>query len=276
VNERQRAVAKLRYAANRAIDGPYKDFAAQIEAIILERARTAPDGTKRLDAASVAAIRAELRKRLLKLSGALTLTIRDHISDAEDLAIEQFKATNPPEIPDTSRDNALTVTAIGLLVIGALERSLTQVDRVLTGAVASGVEAEIPAGRITLFFDSTFSPIRNAAGEIIRAGKAEAIASWPAASGMGSSGVRLIANHEINTANGSQAIILAQRAEGYGILWELSPGHAQFDECDFKSTDDSGLGPGIYSPFDVPEYPSHVGCQCILTTVQLDRAEAAA
>jgi hypothetical protein len=53
-----------------------------------------------------------------------------------------------------------------------------------------------------------------------------------------------------------------------GIGWALSAGHPEPDICDIYAAHDSGLGPGVYQPDDVPI--SHPNCLC--STYQVLRA----
>jgi len=51
-----------------------------------------------------------------------------------------------------------------------------------------------------------------------------------------------------------------------GVRWNLSAGHTKPDMCDVLSTEDMGLGPGVYYLGYAP-FPAHVNCLCFLTPV---------
>lgn len=155
------------------------------------------------------------------------------------------------------------------LIDGAIARAMRQVDRVLTRAVATGQDARDVAARIGRFLSPRFSPRRDVAGRVVRANLPGALADWPAASGMGSAGVRLIAEHEINAAASTRIITIAQRTPGYALRWLLSPAHSVSDQCTGYATADNGLGAGVYLPHDMPPLPAHIRCACSAHMVAL-------
>lgn len=80
-----------------------------------------------------------------------------------------------------------------------------------------------------------------------------------------------IARTEINTAHREAHILSVQNADGTlkdytdGVRWNLSLSHPAPDICDLYAGYDSGGGPGVYMPDDVPsDHPSGL---CFTTTV---------
>jgi hypothetical protein len=85
----------------------------------------------------------------------------------------------------------------------------------------------------------------------------------------------LLAQSEVNTAYKEATIQAALDPETgqmheflSGIRWSLSASHTQADICDILADDDTGLGPGVYLPMDVPS--SHPRCMCWLADVLTD------
>lgn len=87
----RRALAALRYDANRAIDGPFADVAEAVEGIVLSHARTGKDGRLVLDAMGAAMIRFELRRALVARRDGLVGAIAERIVAAEALAERQAR-----------------------------------------------------------------------------------------------------------------------------------------------------------------------------------------
>lgn len=55
-----------------------------------------------------------------------------------------------------------------------------------------------------------------------------------------------------------------------GIRWTLSNAGVSCDVCKGNADHDSGLGRGVYRVDDLPEYPAHPNCLCVLITVNID------
>jgi len=263
------ALAVLRMQANRVLDPLFAEVAALIERLILRHARTGPDRIPRLDRTGASLVFAELRSVLAAQRGALVTAIGHAIAAAERLAVEQARRLGLVARAAASDLGALFVRVNGL-VASALERVLSQVGRVLTRSVEVGQDARVVVTCLVRYFDPRFSPYRNAAGRLVRANVAGALTDWPAASGMASAPVRLIARHELNAAHGRRTLIIAAANPGTAIRWIVSPvGPRERDECDHNAERDAfGLGPGVYLAGQVPRHPRHAGCQCVLQVVK--------
>lgn len=55
-----------------------------------------------------------------------------------------------------------------------------------------------------------------------------------------------------------------------GIRWMLSNANVSCDVCKEHSEHDSGLGKGIYRVDELPRYPAHPNCLCVLVIVHID------
>lgn len=80
-----------------------------------------------------------------------------------------------------------------------------------------------------------------------------------------------IARTEINNAHREAHVMSTEAAPGVlkeyirGVRWNLSLSHQDADICDIWATHDSGMGPGVYLPADVPA--DHPHGLCFTTTV---------
>lgn len=52
-----------------------------------------------------------------------------------------------------------------------------------------------------------------------------------------------------------------------GIKWSISNAGVACDVCKDNATHDSGLGSGVYEVHNLPEYPAHPNCLCVLSEV---------
>lgn len=145
------------------------------------------------------------------------------------------------------------------------DRTFSQVETVLTGAASSGADAGAVIVQLTQYVNPWYAPRRDASGGWRRAGRGNPTDT--ANPGQAASAARATMLGETSKAHGGSAIVKAQRTPGALIRWELAPWHKGSDECDDKATFDSGYGPGIYAPSEVPEFPSHNYCACVLTIV---------
>lgn len=55
-----------------------------------------------------------------------------------------------------------------------------------------------------------------------------------------------------------------------GIRWKLSNAGVTCDVCKDYANHDSGLGKGVYRVDELPDYPAHPNCLCVLITVNID------
>jgi hypothetical protein len=90
----------------------------------------------------------------------------------------------------------------------------------------------------------------------------------PTAPGGQSYAAMRLARTEINNAFHQQQIAAAKRPGVTGVKWNLSGSHPKPDECNDFASRDSGMGPGVYKPNNVPAKP-HPQCFCYLTYVTL-------
>ncbi|WP_060210322.1 hypothetical protein [Sporosarcina koreensis] len=55
-----------------------------------------------------------------------------------------------------------------------------------------------------------------------------------------------------------------------GMKWSTSNGGNTCDKCKDIAVHDSGLGPGVYQLHELPDYPAHPNCLCVLSEVVED------
>lgn len=137
---------------------------------------------------------------------------------------------------------------------GIVEQTLSRVRRdLLSGQVARQI-----AHRASQYFAPWFTPRRDATGTLTRAGRVGAVASWPGQSGMASAPARGLMLTESSAANGAAVVARARRERGR-VRWRLAGSHTRMDVCDTRA--------GVYAADQVPPYPSHARCRCVLELV---------
>jgi hypothetical protein len=92
--------------------------------------------------------------------------------------------------------------------------------------------------------------------------------------GVASSAAREAMLWQTSLAHGT-AVRASARASGDFVRWTLAPDHPDHDACDEVAEADVGYGPGVYLPDDVPDYPRHARCRCVLAIVVSDEIEGA-
>jgi hypothetical protein len=145
------------------------------------------------------------------------------------------------------------------------DRTFSQVETVLTGAASSGADAGGVIDWLARHVNPWYAPRRDAAGVLRRAGRGNATAT--ANPGQAASAARATMLTETSLAHGTATIGRAIATPGGLVRWNLAREHTDADECDDKSVEDVGYGPGLYPPHEVPVYPSHPRCQCWLEMV---------
>lgn len=134
----------------------------------------------------------------------------------------------------------------------------------LTRAVRGAVTVEQAIGALRLWFDPAAAP-KVLSGARTPRTAARVLGLLPGAAG---NSARRILNTETSRAHGEARVNYA-RGHDTLIQWQLSPAHDRTDECDAFATFDSGYGPGVYRPFEVPPYPTHPSCYCVLSVVEM-------
>ena len=89
--------------------------------------------------------------------------------------------------------------------------------------------------------------------------------------GRGSFPARRLGRHEATRAYGDTVKQIAASSEiTPAIRWMTNPIHPRADVCDDHADLSSpGLPPGVYLPQDLPFYPAHINCLCIIEPVDL-------
>lgn len=80
---------------------------------------------------------------------------------------------------------------------------------------------------------------------------------------------RRLARTEVTRAFGAATVEAARlNPMTAGVRWSVSGSHPKSDECDIRASRDGyGLGAGVYPPRNVPMYPAHPMCKCVLSSV---------
>lgn len=163
-----------------------------------------------------------------------------------------------------------------------LARQLTRqrIDDELRLAISRGENPVTVARRLEEYLNPGYTPRRDANGELVPGQQRKIVTQMPPSlyMGAGSYPARRLARTEITRAHG-QATLQAASANPFvrGVRWALSNRHPKQDICNEHATrDEYGLGPGVYPPDQVPEYPSHPQELCTLAPVAMDQAAAMA
>jgi hypothetical protein len=165
-----------------------------------------------------------------------------------------------------------------------LARDLTRrrIDEELRIGIAAGENPVAIARRLEQFLNPDYAPRRSVTGRLIRQAtnrliqrpdgtfeNIRVITRTPPAFGAGSYPARRLARTEITRAHG-QATIAAAEANPFvrGLEWLLSNRHPKVDICDqYATRDEHDLGAGVYPPDQLPAYPPHPQCLCVLVPV---------
>jgi hypothetical protein len=148
----------------------------------------------------------------------------------------------------------------------------TQIDDMIRQAIANGTDPLELADMVEQFLDPSLTPVRNANGKLIRNQRKGIVTAAPGRGGMGSFSARRLARTEITRAHGQATIEVAKRTPfAKGVKWSISGSHPKDDPCDINATQNNhNLGPGVYPTDQVPRYPHHPMCLCVLSTVTPD------
>ena len=146
-----------------------------------------------------------------------------------------------------------------------------RIDETLRLAIAQGTDALVVAKDLEGLLLPALRPLRAGDGRIVAGQARRIVTTAPGRGGSGSFSARRLARTEITRAHG-EALQFAARSNPFalGVRWALSGSHPRIDPCNVHAERDSGMGPGVYPVGDVPRYPEHPMCKCILSQVQTD------
>jgi len=151
----------------------------------------------------------------------------------------------------------------------------SQIDELLRDAIRTGEDALLTAKKLEQFLSPDFSPIRTVKGRLVRNQNRSIVTSSPGRGGMGSFPARRLARTEISRVHGGATIYAAERTPfAKGVKWNLSGRHPKADICNQHAERNSGFGPGVYAPKDVPRYPEHPQDLCHLSVVTEENVDA--
>jgi hypothetical protein len=251
--DQARALRELQAALHLKIDAIYAPLPPQVRAII---ARHAHDGVITVTDAELAL--AELRRLFAIIDERAALVISRGLSAAEVLAASD---TPNPATAWKLADQGDLIPTRGTLADGR-RRAMGQVARVLRHAAATGRPAEDVATHLGQYADPWYATRRDAAGVLRRAMRAQRT-SGPALPGRVAVPARHLIMSDIIERHGQTSVAQARRTPGALVLWDLAPWHKEADECEDLAERDTGHGPGLYDPRDVPGRP-HIGCVCLV------------
>jgi hypothetical protein len=143
----------------------------------------------------------------------------------------------------------------------AKEADRDAIDAILRGAVASGDDPLKAAKRLEDYLTPVGQATRTATPR----------------SGMGNYAARRLARTEMTRAFG-QATMQAAELNPFveGIKWSLSGSHTESDVCnDNAGRSSRGMDRGEYRLNEVPRYPGHPNCRCVLSPVTVSDRDAA-
>lgn len=146
------------------------------------------------------------------------------------------------------------------------------IDDRLREGIARGEDALSVADDLERFLRADFrSETITRDGKLIR--KNQTLA--PGRGGYGNFNSRRLARTETSRVFGAATIETAKITPGIaGIRWQTSARHPEPDECsDHADRDGYGLGRGVYPVNEVPPYPSHPMCLCVLVLVTISREQ---
>jgi predicted ABC-type ATPase len=142
----------------------------------------------------------------------------------------------------------------------AKEADRNAIDTILRGAIASGDDPLKAAKRL----EDYLTPV------------GQATQTATPRSGMGNYAARRLARTEMTRAFGQateQAAALNPFVEG--IKWSLSGRHDESDICnDNAGRSSRGMDRGEYRLHEVPRYPGHPNCRCVLSPVTVKDTDA--
>ena len=248
-------LARVQVAGQAGIDRVYADLADAVEAEVWRWSTRDADGGDALPMSARAAILAAVALLLDRTRPALITAVLAARTAARGAAL----AGQSPLPVDVAEEAAARIE-VARTIGGAQPGVLRQLGAVLATGIGAGLAAGEIAKRARQYFAPWFAPRRNVAGQVTRAGRQGAIATWPGRAGYASQHVRLVMLYQSAESHDAAIRGTAERA-GAAMRWNLSAAHAGVDVCDGHARLDSGLGPGVYWPRDYPPRP-HPGCRC--------------
>lgn len=143
-----------------------------------------------------------------------------------------------------------------------------QIDKTLTTAIATGESPLLTARKLEQYLSPSWAPQRNERGRLV-ANQPKRIVTRTPNAGAGSYPARRLARTEITRAFGAATVKAAEMNPFVdGVRWATSGRHRGSDVCDDNASGHSrGMDRGEYRTDEVPSYPGHPQCRCVLSPV---------
>lgn len=250
--DQARALRELQAALHLKIDAIYGPLSPRVETII---ARHTVNGVLTPTSAELALL--EIRQLFGLVDERAALLIARGAEAAALIA----EATAPNPVTALARADSGDVLGMRRALTDGRTRAMGQVARVLRDAAATGRPAEEVATHLGQYSNPWYSTRRDPQGVIRRAARAQRT-SGPAVPGRVAVPSRHLMLSETINVHGQTSVAKARRTPGALVLWDLAPWHKDADDCDANANRDTGHGPGLYDPRDVPMRP-HIGCVCL-------------
>lgn len=146
------------------------------------------------------------------------------------------------------------------------EANREQINQILRDGVANRQDALVTAKQLEQFLNPAFAVTRDEDGRIIKAESKGLMKTVRGRGGTGSHAARRLAVTEVSRAHAQEVGRVAQETPfAIGQRWNLSPQHPRTDGCDVHTTNNVGLGPGVYPVDGFPRMPDHPWCMCYAT-----------
>jgi len=193
------------------------------------------------------------------------------------LVVMALNGKVPRAIDDTARWTPRqpgTAPVDRIVLADRIVTAKTDLGRRLTIRIADRFRRNVPAETIARdmndYLSGNYTPGRTSTGRPVVRERPGGISRT--GRGQGSYPVRRMGRYEATRAYGDTSRRIARTSElTYALRWDLNPAHLETDECDDHAENHSdGLPPGCYYPGEVPFYPEHFGCLCILEPVGVD------
>lgn len=140
-----------------------------------------------------------------------------------------------------------------------------RIDNRIRQAIASGEDALDAAKAIEQWLTHDLIPTRVRGGAIFDDGRPGVLTRTPR-SGPGSYSARRLMRTEVTRVAGLESLEIGDALD-LDMTWKLSNRHPEIDICDdYASGHSPGKPPGVYTRADLPGYPPHPHCLCLVTT----------
>lgn len=146
------------------------------------------------------------------------------------------------------------------------------IDRTIQHALRTGTGPVTLADDLQQYLNPWYQPLRVTSGGsiIVDMTRQRTLGAKHA-----TNAARRLARTELMAVHGQATIGSAAATPGViGVKWMLSNAHPESDPCDDKASGSSrGMPRGVYTPDEVPHYPTHPNEMCVLAHHHMSREE---